>query len=175
MPIYAPVFIALAEAGVPFLVIGGHAVVLHGYQRNTFDLDLLVPEVPLARARAALQGLGYRPYFESDAFLQLTAPSSFPPLDIMVVDERTFERVVRSSESRVFDGEQILIPDPKRLIAMKLHALKAVSRTNREKDWSDIVGVIRGSNQAIEDPELREIIERYGPTEAFTELRRRLG
>jgi hypothetical protein len=93
----------------------------------------------------------------------------------MVVDERTFERVVRSSESRVFDGEQILIPDPKRLIAMKLHALRAVSRTNREKDWSDIVGVIRGSNLAIEDPELREIIERYGPTEAFTELRRRLG
>ena len=175
MPIYAAVCRALAGAGVPFVVIGGHAVVLHGYQRNTFDLDLLVPEASLAPARATLQALGYRPYFESEAFLQLTAPSFLPPLDVMVVDQRTFARVVRSGESRVFDGEQILIPDAKRLIAMKLHALKAVSRTNREKDWSDIAGVIRGSNQAIEDPELRGIIERYGPAEAFTELRRRLG
>lgn len=174
MPIYAPVFKALADAGVRFLVIGGHAVVLHGYQRNTFDLDLLVPEILLAEARAALERLGYRPYFESEAFLQLTAPRSLPPLDVMVADERTFERIVRSSESRVFDGEQILIPDPKRLVAMKLHALKAVSRATREKDWGDIVGVIRASNQNIEDAELQEIVERYGPPGAFAELRRRL-
>jgi hypothetical protein len=38
MPIFAPVFRALNEAGAPFLVIGGHAVVLHGHLRNTFDL-----------------------------------------------------------------------------------------------------------------------------------------
>ena len=30
MSIFASVFLALNEAGVPFLVIGGHAVVLHG-------------------------------------------------------------------------------------------------------------------------------------------------
>ena len=41
MPIFASVFLALDGAGVPFLVIGGHAVVLHGHLRNTFDLDLL--------------------------------------------------------------------------------------------------------------------------------------
>jgi len=28
MPIFASVFLALNEAGVPFLVVGGHAVVL---------------------------------------------------------------------------------------------------------------------------------------------------
>jgi len=175
MPIYAAVCRALTEAGVPFVVIGGHAVVLHGHQRNTFDLDLLVAEVSLAPVRAALQGLGYRPYFESEAFLQLTAPSFLPPLDVMVVDERTFQQVVRSGESRVLDDEQILIPDAKRLIAMKLHALKAVTRARREQDWADIVGVIRATNQAIEDTELREIIDRYGPSGAFAELRQRLG
>ena len=129
----------------------------------------------LAVVRGVLAGIGYTPYFESEAFIQLTAPRLLPPLDIMIVDDRTFERVELSSESRVFDGGQILIPDPKRLIAMELHALKAVSRANREKDWGDIVGVIRGSNQAIEDSELREIIERYGPPGAFAEIRRRLG
>ena len=29
------------EAGLPFLIIGGLAVIAHGYQRNTVDLDYL--------------------------------------------------------------------------------------------------------------------------------------
>lgn len=32
-----------AEAGIPFLVIGGYAVLAHGYARTTDDLDLIVP------------------------------------------------------------------------------------------------------------------------------------
>jgi hypothetical protein len=67
MPIFASVFIALNEAGVPFLVIGGHAVVLHGHLRNTFDLDLLIADSKLAVARAALVNLGYWTYFETDS------------------------------------------------------------------------------------------------------------
>ena len=50
MPIFAPVFRALKKAGVPFLVIGGHAVVLHGHLRNTFDLDLLRRTGRMSRA-----------------------------------------------------------------------------------------------------------------------------
>jgi hypothetical protein len=91
MPIFASVFVALNEAGVPFLVIGGHAVVLHGHLRNT--QDLLIAESKLAAARAALNDLGYRTYFETDAFLQLQAPENLPPLDLMIVDDRTFSRI----------------------------------------------------------------------------------
>jgi hypothetical protein len=94
MPIFASVFLALNEAGVPFLVIGGHAVVLHGRLRNTFDLDLLIADSTLATARSALTNLGYRTYFETDAFLQLQAPENFPPLDLMVVDDQTFDRLI---------------------------------------------------------------------------------
>ena len=53
MPIFASVFLALNQAGIPFLVVGGHAVVLHGHLRNTFDLDLLMPDSKLVAARAA--------------------------------------------------------------------------------------------------------------------------
>ncbi|MBV8587171.1 MAG: nucleotidyltransferase family protein, partial [Verrucomicrobia bacterium] len=167
-------FEALRDAGIPFLVVGGHAVVLHGYQRNTFDLDLLVSEARLPQAREVLTRLGYQRYFDSGAFLQLTPPTNLPPVDVMIVDDSTFERLERFTESRVLDGETIVIPDPKRLIAMKLHALNASSRQNREKDWDDIVGVIRASGLNVEDPEFLNIIERYGQPGTITELRRRL-
>jgi hypothetical protein len=174
MPIYAPVFEALSAADIPFLVIGGHAVVLHGYQRNTFDLDLLIAEGRLPAARPALLELGYSSYFESGAFLQLTPRGNLSPLDLMIVDQTTFDRLSQFTESRVLDGKRILIPDPLRLVALKLHALKAVSRSDRDKDWADIAGVIRAAGLDLENPEFQAIIQRYGPSESNAELRRRL-
>jgi len=54
---------ALNEAKVPFIVVGGLAVVAHGYGRSTQDLDLVIrlqPEL-IRAAFQALASLGYRP------------------------------------------------------------------------------------------------------------------
>lgn len=54
---------ALNSARVPFLVVGGLAVVAHGYGRQTEDLDLVVRLEPAAihNAFEALASLGYHP------------------------------------------------------------------------------------------------------------------
>ncbi len=54
---------ALNDAGVPFLVVGGLAVVAHGYGRQTQDVDLVVRLLPdsIRRAFDALGSLGYAP------------------------------------------------------------------------------------------------------------------
>ena len=54
---------ALNEAGVPFVIVGGLAVVAHGYGRQTQDLDLVVPidADTVRRLFAALATLGYAP------------------------------------------------------------------------------------------------------------------
>lgn len=51
---------ALEEANVPYCVVGGLAVNLHGIPRTTFDVDLVVPREagPLRRCREALESLG---------------------------------------------------------------------------------------------------------------------
>ena len=57
------IFRAFDDAEVRYLVVGGVAVVLHGYPRFTADLDLVV-ELTTSNASAAiaaLQALGYRP------------------------------------------------------------------------------------------------------------------
>lgn len=40
--IYNDVFKKLSRRGVKYLVVGGVAVVLHGYTRFTADLDLII-------------------------------------------------------------------------------------------------------------------------------------
>ncbi len=57
------IFSALGAARVRYLVVGGVAVVLHGYPRFTADLDLIVeltPDNALAAVRA-LSSLGFQP------------------------------------------------------------------------------------------------------------------
>ena len=174
MPIFASVFLALDEAGVPYLVIGGHAVVLHGHLRNTFDLDLLIPDSKLAIARVALINLGYRTYFETDAFLQLQAPENLPPLDLMIVDDQTFGRIQVTADPKVLDDRPIQIPDVLRLIALKLHATRDPARRTTETDWQDIAGLLRAANRSLEDPELQTIISQYGGSRAFAEIKRRV-
>jgi hypothetical protein len=54
---------ALDAAGVRYIVVRGLAVVLHGYSRATYDMDLVVQLEPanILAAFAALKPLGYRP------------------------------------------------------------------------------------------------------------------
>src|ERR1019366_4697020 len=46
----------LAAAKIPHAVMGGVAVCLHGYQRNTVDVDLLIRREDSDAVRAALEG-----------------------------------------------------------------------------------------------------------------------
>jgi len=57
------IFAALEASGARYLVVGGVAVVLHGYPRFTADLDLALAldGANVGRALTALEGLGYRP------------------------------------------------------------------------------------------------------------------
>ena len=57
------IVLALTAADARYLIVGGLAVVAHGFVRFTADLDLVLdPSTDaLRRAVAALAGLGYRP------------------------------------------------------------------------------------------------------------------
>ncbi|MCC7195442.1 MAG: hypothetical protein IT356_07805 [Gemmatimonadaceae bacterium] len=54
---------ALNDASVPFIVVGGLAVIAHGYGRLTQDVDLVVrlDTEAIRRAFRALSALGYAP------------------------------------------------------------------------------------------------------------------
>lgn len=90
MPLYEPIFDALNARGVRYLVVGGLAVVLHGYARLTVDLDLVVDLTPeeALKAVTTLVGLGFRPRLP-------VAPEAF-------ADSRQRRDWVRKRNLRVF-------------------------------------------------------------------------
>jgi len=60
----------LKELDIPYAVAGGMALVAHGYDRTTADVDILVTPDGLSRIHAALDGLGYLPPFAGSKHLR---------------------------------------------------------------------------------------------------------
>ncbi|MGD0089195.1 MAG: nucleotidyltransferase family protein [Planctomycetota bacterium] len=62
----------LEDLGIPYAVCGGMALVAHGYDRTTVDVDLLVTRQGLEAAHKQLEGLGYVPLFSGSKNLRDT-------------------------------------------------------------------------------------------------------
>ncbi len=62
----------LTKLRVPYAVVGGMALVAHGYRRTTEDVDILVTQSGLDTIHKALVGLGYVPAFDKSKHLRDT-------------------------------------------------------------------------------------------------------
>ena len=139
--VFEPIFIALNDAGVRYVVVGGVAVVLHGHVRVTVDLDLVVDLEPAAAALAieALTRLGLRPRVPVDALdfadpvqragwisekgmrvLMLHDPAdALVEVDVFVESPAPFEELFARSEEVDLGSTSVRIASIDDLIAMK--------------------------------------------------------
>ena len=164
------------DAGLAFLLVGGHAVNAYGYQRTTLDVDLLVAESTLDAWRAYWERHGYRCVHATDAFCQFRTEDEQArfPVDLMVVSDETFDKLRSREQRRAVGGATLPVPDPLHLIALKLHALRNEERARLGKDVSDIGGLISSCGIDTSDVEFRDILERYADEETRREIKTRL-
>jgi hypothetical protein len=62
----------LEELHIPYAIAGGMALVAHGYERTTQDVDILLTADGLAKVQRQLEGLGYVPPFAGSKNLRDT-------------------------------------------------------------------------------------------------------
>jgi hypothetical protein len=157
-----------AEKKLPFLLIGGNAMILLGFARNTIDLDLLVPAARRSAWLDLMQDLQFRLYHGSDAFAQFEpGGSGMVSVDLMFVDDHTWERLSVTPLELNVAGHPILIPQPEHLIALKLHSASSPDRQRSEVDWEDIRQIIRICGIDLASPAFRELVLRYGGEKAL--------
>lgn len=150
----------IAEKGLPALMIGGHAVTALGHPRATFDLDLLIPKSSADRWKKEFLTLRYRIFAESANFLQFEAHPELPlpPVDLMLVDDEVFEIL----ESQKVDSTPIATPGVEAMIALKLHAICQPARADVEKDWSDVIALVKKHQLSLDDPDFSATVLKHG-------------
>lgn len=162
---------------LPFLLIGGHAVILYGVPRFTRDLDLLIPERAEQDWTLFLEKIGYLPYHRTHAFIQFDAKqiSETPPLDLILVDESTWEKLSDKANTESLGGDVTAqLPDPLHLIAMKLQASTSANRRSDATDWSDVLQLIQTQNLSLDDEGFASIVDKYGGPDALLRLKQDL-
>jgi predicted nucleotidyltransferase len=151
------------EAGLQFLVMGGHAINAHGYERQTADVDILVRSKDREAWKTLLSSLGYRVFHEQDTFMQFSAPEAGAwPVDLMFVNEQTFSKMLAESIEVTMKGTGVKIPSVEHLIALKLHALKYTNPRRELKDLLDVVSLLEANKIDPNGGKFKELCERYG-------------
>jgi hypothetical protein len=153
---FGPIFAALDESGARYVVVGGLAVVLHGYARLTADVDLVVDLSPgqAIRAVAALTRIGMVPRAPVDArdfadpdrrrawieekgmkvFSMHDPRRPLVEVDLFVESPIAFEDLLTRSEWITIGGRRVRVASITDLLAMKRAA-------GRPKDQEDIAAL----------------------------------
>jgi len=160
-----------ALKNLPCLLIGGNAVILFGFARNTIDIDLLVPMARRSAWLDLMRELQFRLYHGTDAFAQFEpGGAGMVSVDLMFVDDHTWARLSAGPVERVIEGYSVKLPRPEHLIALKLHSASSPGRSRPEADWEDIRQIIRICGVDASDPQFREMVVRYGGEEAIRRI-----
>ena len=168
-----PIAQKASEAGLPFLVIGGYAVMAHGFVRATDDLDLLVQGSRRDHWRRLLEGLGMGVYREGPVFMQFDPPrGGCLPVDLMFVTDEIFDRMQAVAEPASVEGASFGVVSLLHLIALKCHAIRHGKPLRRIKDTDDLIHLVIINCLDLNEPELRATILKHGDAELYEKLQK---
>jgi hypothetical protein len=171
MNFFAVIDQAATAAQLSYLVIGGYAVIAHGYPRLTFDFDLAIERERQHEWLECVGRLGYSVYHDGGAFVQLTSDLHAWPLDFMLLNDGTFQKLFTASKMRTIDGVTIRIPCIEHLIALKVHALNHARARRFLKDFQDVTELVLRNKIDLASAEIQEIFQRYGTTDLYEKVR----
>jgi hypothetical protein len=132
----------LKQANIPHSICGGVAVCLHGYQRNTTDLDLIINAGDAAAVKEALLGDSF---VWNEELKEFRSPSGIPVQFLMAGERAGKGEEVKIpepiGESNVEERDGLSVVRLSRLIEMKLACGQSNLRRTH-KDFADVVELI---------------------------------
>ena len=144
----------------------------HGHTRATFDVDFLVRRADRDAWVIRISATGLKPIGETRTFAQFTQPERGDGLDLMFVEDATFEPMWLASEERDFWGSRARIPSLVHLLALKLHALKQALPHRTAKDAEDVEMLVRRNRLDLREPDYEKLFLKYADREIYETLLR---
>ena len=168
----ASISLKAAKENLQFLLIGGYAVLAHGFVRTTGDIDILVRKSQSAEWQKLLGRLKFTIKFSGPTFLQFNPPPEGKlPIDLMFVSDANFDPMFSAAKEIETDDATTKVVSLPHLFALKCHAFK--SRPHRAmKDVEDLVQLTKLNKLDLNEPSLRAILLKHGGQEFYELLKR---
>jgi hypothetical protein len=163
----------LDELGIPYVIGGSMASIVHGMLRTTMDVDIVADIQPeqVAPFVAALQDAFYtdeqmiRRAIQRQSSFNLIHLSTMFKVDIFIPKGRPFDRQQlkrRISERVGHDADQqIWVLSAEDVILAKLEWFRMGDEVS-ERQWRDILGVLKTQQSALDIDYLRQWAQELG-------------
>lgn len=159
------------QKGLSFVVIGGLAVIEHGYPRTTTDFDLLVVTDSREPWHELLLSLGYKLTNEKGTFRQYAAGEIGPmPVDLMFVNKPTFAGIQSAARTVTIEGARLPFVSLEHLLMLKLHALKYSHLGRFLKDFDDVIRLVEVNKIDLRSPLIRDLFLKYGNADLYGKI-----
>lgn len=91
-------------------------------------------------------------------------------LDLVVVDDATFDAMMHASRSVTFGGTACAIPSIEHLMAMKLHALRFAGEARMRKDGVDVVELAEANGIDLLGDAFRSLCDRFADGSVYERI-----
>ena len=155
------------------IVVGGWAINLLGFPRNTLDFDFMILEDEFKTVASILNSIGYKQVVKTSLYARFDSESDIgmPYLDCLFANKSTYGKIVSAGQKIDIFGTEFILPDLLHVIAMKLHAVKHGEQRRFAKDFDDIVSLIEINDLDISSGSKFSILcERYADKETYLRI-----
>jgi len=164
----------LPEAGIDFLMIGGHAVNYYGYVRATQDIDFMVAASDEQTLRDVMSKAGFTNIASHENVIFFSRPDSPLRVDFLKVNRETMDKLLANATAiDYFEGHTIRVPQLRDLLAMKIFALKSGKVERDEKDLPDIAHLVVEHGLDVEEV-LKPLCDEFGSVDIYNRLCERI-
>ncbi len=117
--------------------------------------------------------MGFSVHREGPVFLQLNPPeqSALPPVDLMFMNEDTFDKLTATAIPNPYGPELPKIVSLESLVAMKCHAIRHGHPGRLVKDADDLIHLFMANRLDPEADEWRDLILKFGNKELYEKIR----
>lgn len=162
----------LGKAKIPFLLVGGFAVLHYDASRRTQDIDFIIAEEDYPRVRTILEAGGYKEFRRESIFARFRSDKLFfMDVDILFSDRKTVTEMLKEAQQGTIHGEKFKVPSLNHLLAMKLHALKHSTGERDYKDLLDVMDLVTRNRIDVKSESFRNFCLKYGTPEVYRKIK----
>ena len=88
-------------------------------------------------------------------------------LDVMLVPEPTFDRLIASARAATLESAAVMVPSLQHLLALKIHALKHGHGLRVLKDMTDVAELLLANRVDTNSVWLRTLFEKHADMQIY--------
>lgn len=163
--------VALQNAGIRYMLIGGVAVNIHGYLRATRDLDLMLLVEDADIAHATFMGLGYQTLDHRADIASYVRGTQ--RLDVLYAQRPISRGLLEQPAEADFNGLKLPVVSLEGLLGLKIQAFSDDPR--RIRDFEDMMQLVKARREDLDFDEVRSYFRLFDKESLFDAILKAIG